>query len=249
MKSRLLFFLCFMLVALVPTLAQDAPELTPEAVEVEASDGLLLKGDLFRPETIPAEGAPTVVLLHELDSNRVTYNKIVPDFLAAGYIVLTVDLRGHGETGGRNDWVAAQTDTQTWLAWLREQDGVRDDQVAIIGASVGSMVAIMGCAQDPACATVIALSPVSRFPEFDAETAVSTDLAERSVLLIAGHRDTNSADAVRTLFAVATGKASAYMFPGGAHGTGFFGIKRDRTVTMGVILGWLAQEMPQPVAQ
>ena len=48
---------------IAPAFAQDTPEPTPEAAEVEAADGLLLKGDLYRPETIPEEGARTLLLI------------------------------------------------------------------------------------------------------------------------------------------------------------------------------------------
>lgn len=234
-----------LLMALVPVLGQDkTPAPVPEGVQVTAGDGLVLKGDLYRPDGVPAEGLPALILFHELEQSRATYNKIVPDLLAAGYIVLNVDLRGHGETGGSNDWVAAQADTQVWLAWLREQAGVRDEAIATMGASVGSDVALMGCAQDPQCVTAVAISPVIRFTEFDLTGAVTTDLADRSALLIAGQTDTGSADTVRTLFAAAKGDISARIFKGGAHGTGFFGIKRDRTATLNVILAWLAQQMP-----
>jgi len=84
-------------------LAQEVAAPTPEAVEVEAADGLLLKGDLYRPTTIPEEGARTLLLMHQNQSSRRGYASVIPQFVEEGYIVLVVDLRGHGETGGTND--------------------------------------------------------------------------------------------------------------------------------------------------
>src|SRR5690349_21334777 len=159
MKKTILYVMALMMLCALPAFAQDAPAPTPEAAEVTAEDGLALKGDLYRPATIPEEGARTLLLMHQYQSSRRGYTNVIPQFVEEGYIVLVVDLRGHGETGGKNDWVAAQADTQTWLAWLREQEGVRDNAIAIIGASIGSNLALVGCAQDELCVTAIALSP------------------------------------------------------------------------------------------
>jgi pimeloyl-ACP methyl ester carboxylesterase len=242
MKNSLFYMLCLaLLISVMPTLAQDTPKPVPEAAEVEAADGLVLKGDLYRPDTIPEGGAPALLLMHQYQSSRAGYKAVIPEFVAAGYIVLAVDLRGHGATGGKNDWVAAQTDTQMWLAWLREQEGVSDNKVAIIGASIGSNLALVGCAQDPDCVTVIALSPGLDYFGVQPKDFVVNDLATRSALLIAGSRDRESADTIRSIFTAARGRVGAEMFPSGLHGTAFFGVSRDREATMAIILPWLEQ--------
>jgi hypothetical protein len=48
-------------------------------------------------------------------------------------------------TGGSQDWDLAVEDRQVWLDWLREQDGADNARIAIIGASIGSNLALMGC--------------------------------------------------------------------------------------------------------
>ena len=240
MKKAMFYVLCFLLlISVLPALAQDKPK--PEAAEVEAADGLVLKGDLYRPETIPEGGAPALLLMHQNQSARVGYAIVIPEFVAAGYIVLAVDLRAHGETGGARDWVAAQTDTLTWLAWLREQDGVNDNKVATIGASIGSNLALVGCAQDELCVTAIALSPGLDYFGVKPQDFVADDLANRSVLLIAGNRDQASADAIRSMFVVAKGKVAAEMFNSATHGTAFFSSRREREALMPLILTWLDQ--------
>lgn len=240
-KSFVLFSL-LMIFCLVPGLAQDAPVSEPEAAEVEAADGLVLKGDLYRPENIPEEGARTLLLLHQNRSSRQGYKTVIPQFVAEGYIVLVVDLRGHGATGSKSDWFAAQTDTQTWLSWLRQQEGVRDNAIAIIGASIGSNLAILGCAEDAQCVTTVALSPGLDYFGVKPQAALVEGLADRSALLIAAQRDSPSDDAIRSMFAAATGKVAAQMFTGGTHGTGFFSTRVEREAAMGLILAWLEQE-------
>lgn len=242
MWKAFILFNVLMAFCFVPALAQDVPAAKPEEATVTAADGLVLEGDLYRPATIPEEGAPALLLMHQYRSSRRGYTAAIPEFVAAGYVVLVIDLRGHGATGGSTDWDAARTDTQAWLTWLREQEGVRDNAIAIIGASIGANMALIGCADDPQCVTAIALSPGLDYFGVQPLAAVVEGLADRSALLIAGHRDDPSDDAIRTMFAEAKGKVAAEMFAGGTHGTGYFATKRDREATMGLILAWLDQE-------
>lgn len=225
--------------------AQNDAAPVPTPVEVEAEDGLILRGDLYRPETIPAVGAPALLLMHQNQSSRAGYSRILPDLLAAGYIVLNVDLRGHGETGGRADWTLAQGDTLVWLAWLQAQEGVNPAQIAIMGASIGSNLALVGCAAFEGCVTAVALSPGLDYFGVQPQNAVVEGLDDRSALLIATQFDSASAVAVRTFFAAAEGHISAQVFSSGSHGTGLFSTTRERNRVLPNILLWLAQELPQ----
>lgn len=235
--------LLVIMAAVVPSgLAQDATP-APQGVEVTAGDGLVLVGDFFAtPETDGEK--PAVLLLHMLDSSRSAWNPLIPVLLADGYNVLAVDLRGHGKTGGSRDWAKAQEDTQVWLAWLREQPTVKDEGVSIIGASVGTTLALVGCANDEQCVTAIALSPVT-WPSIPSQEALSDGLKDRSALLIASHADRGSADTLRALVTAATGEVGARLFNGGAHGTAYLN-RRNKTFepVMNTILDWLDEHQP-----
>jgi pimeloyl-ACP methyl ester carboxylesterase len=242
-KIVLLLGLCLLLVPF-PSLAQEATITlpTPEVVKLTAADGLTLVGDFYLvPE---AEGErPTVLLLHMLRSNRTSWLSFVPALIKSGYHVLAVDQRGHGQTGGDRDWAAAVEDANAWMNWLREQPSVKDDSISVIGASMGTVVALMSCANDEACVTAIALSPV----DFDLpiEEAVAEGLAERSALLISGQRDRGSADAVRTLTQAATGELGIYLFSGAAHGTDMLSPRNSIAAPVShMILDWLDNHTP-----
>src|SRR3972149_3468118 len=97
--------------------------------------------------------------MHLLGRNRAAYAPRIPALYTHGYNVLNVDVRGHGESAGTRDWEAAAGDVQVWLDWLREQPAVNPDAVALIGASIGSNLALIGCAHDARCVTAVALSP------------------------------------------------------------------------------------------
>ncbi|MBZ0290826.1 MAG: alpha/beta hydrolase [Anaerolineae bacterium] len=242
MKRWLLVGCLLALLIASTALAQDATP-TPQGVEITAADELVLKGDFFATSESDGE-KPAVLLLHMLDSSRAAWNPLIPALIADGYNVLAVDLRGHGKTGGSRDWAKAQDDTQAWLAWLREQPTVKDDAVSIIGASVGTTLALVGCATDESCVTAIALSPVT-WPSIPSQEALSDGLKDRSALLIASHADRGSADTLRALVASATGELGTRLFAGGAHGTAYLS-KRNKAFepVMNMILDWLDEHQP-----
>jgi pimeloyl-ACP methyl ester carboxylesterase len=239
---RLMLCLCLMLVATLPLVAQDA---TPEAVqpltvEVQAEDELLLRGDFYALDF----ESPTVLLMHMLGSERRAWSPLIPVLLEAGYQVLAVDLRGHGETDGTLDWTAAQSDVAVWLAWLREQPTVRDNAISLIGASVGSSLALVGCSNDEQCVTAILLSPVD-FQIIEEEAALD-GLQTRSMLLVTGRTDRLSYQQTLLLIEESRAEISSLFYPTGSHGTDLLGNSRisERLITSMIV--WLDTHTPQP---
>ncbi len=232
---RQFIFLLVILVFALPIMAQEMPASSP--AEASAADGLALKGDFYLPADVPDEGVPALLLMHMLSSKRDAYEPLIPALVEAGYAVLNVDLRGHGETGDSRDWEAALVDVQTWLDWLREQPGVQDEKIAIIGASIGSNLALIGCANDEGCITAIALSPGLDYMGVQPAEAVQEGLRRRSALLIASVVDRESATGVRAMFSESNGTIAAHLYPGFAHGTELFRDSLESITTL--ILNWL----------
>jgi dipeptidyl aminopeptidase/acylaminoacyl peptidase len=234
------FILLFLLAVVCTVTAQDVE---PQRVEVTAEDGLVLVGDFYSASDAEA---PTVLLLHMLEGSRKAWNPLIPRLIEAGYNVLAVDLRGHGETGGKRDWQAAQTDTQVWLGWLREQPNVADDQVSIIGASIGTILAINGCAADEQCMTAIALSPVN-FTGLETDEAVSKGLSKRSLLLVSGQRDGNSPNVARHMLDIMKGDVAVRLYAVPTHGTDLLGARNPTTneSVMKLVITWLDEHRPK----
>ncbi len=220
--------------------AQDS---APVTVEITAADGAVLVGDYYAP-TIDVEGDPIpVLLMHQHRSNRRSWSQLVPQLQAQGYAVYSVDLRGHGDTGGSEDWVAAQSDTQMWIDWILSQPDTADDAIYLIGASIGSNLALVGCGAHPACLTAVALSPGLDY--FGVQTEPSLhELRSRSALLFAAQRDRESADSVRALTAAAEGEIGVQFYMGAAHGTTLFTAERDGHV-QALIIEWLRWHQPR----
>ncbi|MCU0465689.1 MAG: alpha/beta fold hydrolase [Anaerolineae bacterium] len=242
MKYRLIFaFLIVLSLSVWGGAAQDdAPTLPePARVEVEASDGLVLVGDLYTPTETAEGGAPALLLMHQNQSRRRSWEPLLPALVEAGYVVLSVDLRGHGETGGRPDWALAQEDTQLWLTILQAVEGVSAEKIALMGASIGSNLALVGCAANEACQTAVALSPGLNFFNVQPEEAVSDGLRRRSALLIATRSDRESVEAVRQMAATSNGEIGLRVYGGFAHGTELF---EDELVSVQrLVLSWLEE--------
>jgi pimeloyl-ACP methyl ester carboxylesterase len=249
MRQQLLAGLALftLLIALTPgplSHAQDGDDMLPaaERVELAAGDGLTLVADFYRAEMGEETARPAVILFHMLGSNRVAWEPLLPTLVEDyGFHVLNVDMRGHGETGGDRDWPLAEEDVQTWLDWLREQDGVDPDAVSLLGASIGSNIALRGWANDENVATAIALSPGLDYQGVTTDDAVE-GASDRPVMLVASRMDLGSARAVNALYELTEGYAAVRMYDGALHGTNLFRLEEGRTERLFAAIGdWIAE--------
>ena len=122
-------------------LAAPAQAYTRTDQPLAMGDGVTLASSLYTPDGAPpAGGWPAVLLLHGLGGNRGTVGEIAEQYLAPyGYAVLTVDARGHGESGGASSLNGSRevTDYAAALAWLRARPGVSDAKIGALGFSLG----------------------------------------------------------------------------------------------------------------
>ena len=214
-----------------PLAAQDPP--AHETVTLQAADDTSLAADFYAA----SDQAPVLILLHMLNSQRSAYEPLIPDLQEAGYAILNVDLRGHGESDGAQVWDMTIADMQGWVGWLDEDGHLGEAGLAFIGASIGSNVALISCAETDVCLGAVALSPGSDFRGVQPESALVEGLAQRSALLVAAQADGYSAQSVKQMFLNADGDVSARLYPGRAHGTRFF--DSDYDSVSGLILHWL----------
>jgi len=239
----LIFAALFLMMIIGQSSAQDATTTPPSpVVKVTASDGQVLVGDF-----IPAPGdgdKPSVLLMHMYQSIRQAWKDFVPELTNAGYSVLNVDLRGHGATGGPMNWPATVTDVQTWLDWLRSQPNIRADGVSIIGASVGSNLALIGCANDKRCATVIALSPGANYFDLQPNDFIVKGLRDRSALLVASQRDEPSISGVKQFTANAQGEIGVQLFASNLHGTAILNSPVFKKRLTALMINWLNDHTP-----
>ncbi len=113
-------------------------------VDLKAPDGANLKATFFAA----AKPGPGVMLLHQCNSQRKIWDDLAKQLSAAGINVLTLDLRGFGESDGTPQEKAtpqqAQAQAQKWpgdidvaFNYLASQPGVKPDIIGVGGASCG----------------------------------------------------------------------------------------------------------------
>ena len=139
-----------------PVWTPDVVGLPYETLEVRSADGLRLPAWF-----IPAGpgSAPGVVLVHGWESAR---DRTIPHaqvLNAAGFHVLTFDVRGHGANGPETKPMSVgeyAEDARAGVAALSARQEV--SRVAILGHSMGAAGALVAAAADPDVAAVIAVA-------------------------------------------------------------------------------------------
>ncbi len=213
-------------------------DMVVEAVALPAADGVQIMGDLYLPAA-GGERVPGVILLHMLGSNRRSWLDFPQTLVGACYAVLAIDLRGHGETSGQNDWVKARQDLQQEVDYLANRPEVRAEKIAIIGASIGSNLALNAGADKEAVRTVVLLSPGLDYAGVTTEDALER-FGARPILIFASEEDTYAADSARVLDEAALGDHLLVMYQGAGHGTNMFA--REPGLSQQII-DWLAAHL------
>ncbi len=139
-----------------PAWLPDALDLTYETLEVPTPDGLRLPA-WFIPAG-PAR-APGVVLVHGWESARDRTLPHAQVLHAAGFHVLTFDVRGHGANGPETLPMSVgefAADARAAVAAMLARPEV--SRVAILGHSMGAAGSLVAAAADPDIAAVIAVA-------------------------------------------------------------------------------------------
>ncbi|HEX4631445.1 MAG TPA: hypothetical protein VH188_10835 [Chthoniobacterales bacterium] len=111
-------------------------------IDLKSADGTILKGTYFAA----AKPGPGVLLFHQSNRPRQSWEEIARQLAAVGINTLTVDNRGHGESGGAYDaWADPDRkqakekwlgDLETAFQFLVSQPGVERDVIGFGGAGV-----------------------------------------------------------------------------------------------------------------
>jgi dienelactone hydrolase len=164
--SRLLTLLLLAPLSLA-TSAIAGESAPPRAVDLKAPDGTSLKGTFFSANK-PA--SPGVLLLHQCNRQRKVWDDLAARLAAAGHSVMTVDLRGYGDSSGTPlDKLGPEeanvvfnqkfpTDVETAYQFLVSQPGVVRNTIVVGGASCGVNQSVHVAANHPEVKALLLLS-------------------------------------------------------------------------------------------
>ena len=154
MNVRRIFSFAVTIIAASQLAAQPAKSV--RVVDVKSADGTILKGTYFAA----ANPGPGVLLFHQSNRTRKSWDELAAQLAAIGIHVLTVDSRAHGESGGKYDNEANRVaywktgwpnDLEAAFQCLSSQSGVNRDVIGAGGAgNLGVQSAIETARRHPA---------------------------------------------------------------------------------------------------
>lgn len=132
------------------------------AVDITSADGTVLKGSYYDP----GRPGPGILLVHQCNLERSSWESVAGSLASAGVHVVTFDLRGFGETPGepfsRESFPKlmqqSPPDVDAAYAFLVSQDGVDRTRVAVGGASCGVALTSDLTTRQPEVKAFVALS-------------------------------------------------------------------------------------------
>ena len=135
-------------------------------VKFSTVDGLNVGASWGAPAR-PTQKWPALILIHHWAGDRNQWMGFIPTLLDSGYAVLTIDIRGHGETilpGGRelqaDDLELMPLDVAGAISWLSTQEEVDPSRIGVVGANIGANIAYVSSGMfGDKVKTAVVLSP------------------------------------------------------------------------------------------
>jgi dienelactone hydrolase len=238
----------------VPRSAQRPAPKTPaksapvQQVTFTTSDGFILKGSFYpgRP------GAPIILLLHKLGSNRNEFTALAKLLQERGMNALEYDARGHGESTAKSDGRKATyegfsdadfadmtLDIDAALKFLHGEKKLQKAPVGIVGASIQSSTGLLYASKHPEVRALVMLSPGLSYHEIDTAGPMKV-YGHRPVFIAASMEDSYSYKSANELYETARGPKKKEIFEGAGHGAEMF---RKEAGLPGEIADWLAANL------
>jgi len=145
----------------------SAPDSGPE---LQTFDLVKLRASFSMPIGIPAP-IPSVLLLHGYGEDRKVWEGFKSQLLTQGFAVMSLDLRGHGESKTKNqrplaptlDWRSSShefpQDIAPALDWLKKQPRLDSHKIVVIGYDIGANLALVSSGKFTEVRTVVAVKP------------------------------------------------------------------------------------------
>jgi len=216
-----------------------------QSLTLSTSDGVRLAAQCFIPVQ---DHPPGLLLVHRLGGARQDWEVLARSVQQSGYMALSFDLRGHGESCQQVDglldyrnfddgqWRDAQLDIAAAKAAVLA-NGADPKNLFIAGEALGASLAMAYAASDPDIQGVVLLSPGLDYKGIDS-VALMPSFATRPMLLIWSEGDAYAVSAAGTLQRAVVGHVEVHSYPGSAHGTDILTLLPH---SVGQISVWLGQ--------
>lgn len=225
---------------------EDAPQ------SLTAGDGVALVGHAYMPsQTNP----PGLVLIHGAGADRHRWESFAVRAQQWGYLVVTMDLRGHGESASQEGPYRAYRhfDDAAWQSVALDIDGAlrrlldlgaAPEDLFLVGEGFGANLALDYARRHRDVQGVVLLSAGKVYHGLEADTLMA-EFRTRPTLLLWSERDDYAAATGASLQRVAPGHVEVRVYPGTAFGADIFDGAPE---SIGQVLVWLDQMRAKPVS-
>lgn len=231
MTANKLFLVVILTIVFVSGCTQQTAQETPrgsnaEEVNFETTDGFSIYGTFY------PGGGKAIILLHMLSRERSTWNSFAEKLNENGYTVLSIDLRGHGQSVIQNgvtrtfsqfsdyDFQSMVMDVQAAKDFLVSRDS---SEIGLVGASIGANVALRHAAIEGNTEAVRVLVLLS--PGLVYRGVSTTDVIgeyTNPILIVASEDDSQSISASRELYELSPAPKEIKIYTNAGHGTNMF---------------------------
>ena len=197
-----------------------------ERVVLTTSDGKEIVG-IYRP----GDGEKFAILLHMMPATKESWEPFADILSEMGYGSLAIDARGHGEstmngllnykTFSDKQHQAKIEDVEVALSFLKDH-GAAEEEVVVVGASIGANLAIQFLQKHPHIMSAIALSPGVDYHGVVSDVSIENLADEQRVLLMASSEDVYSFESIEELHELNRSQTSISRQSGAGHGTMMF---------------------------
>ncbi len=226
--------------------------LMSQRVELKTQDSVAIIGDYYAPSQASARG---LLLLHMMPADRTSWRAFAEKVQRAGWHVLAVDLRGHGQSQGGPDGYknfsdaehqASRFDVEAGVEFLKEalrsrfQRDSGNGELYLGGASIGANLALQYLAEHADVKAAFLLSPGLDYRGVKTESEARALKPGQSVYFAASRDDQYSADTIQKLSGVTPVgvRKEIKLFETAGHGTTIF--EREPQF-MDIVVSWLQQ--------
>lgn len=223
----------------------------PERIECQTSDNVTLIGDLYRPSGTAIGG---VLLLHMMPADRTSWQAFAAHLLAHNFLALALDLRGHGESIHQTDHLldyrtfttanhqASRFDVLAGLSYLKEHERLAEEQLGLVGASIGANLALQALADHPRIPWGILLSPGLNYHGIDTALPLTRLAPTQAVYLAASNDDDYAFKTIQELNHLRDERTDKRELSGAGHGTTMW---EHEPELMDNMVAWIEDHTPQ----
>lgn len=228
-----------------PALQEDSSR----DINLTTQDNVNLVGTYYAP---PNGDSPAVLLVHGMNRNRLDWEGFARLLQTNGYGVLTIDLRGHGDSMQQGDrlirWVSFSDehfrrmlmDVASGIQFLKNRADIDSYMIGIVGTELGANLALNYASQNRQIGAVVLISPGLNYRGMSSVGAI-TSYRMRPILLIASEEDVYSAFSANELYSLAQGIKDLKTYRNAGHGNRLLWKEEGAG---GMIMEWLKIHLP-----